>query len=82
MRRPSFNRAWTAFVTVRVSAAEVGRKIGGAVQKDVEAGIFQNACPIRMSYVLKFLCSDTWHLTSDPDNGPFVPDSASLWVLP
>jgi hypothetical protein len=30
----------------------VGRKIGGAVQKNVEAGIFQNARPIRMSYVV------------------------------
>jgi hypothetical protein len=161
MRRPLFNLAWTAFVAVRVSVSQVGQKIGGAVQKNVEAGIFQNACPIRMSYVLNvtgfpivkhpgyatvsggdkrlylfrvndmmgylervfgkpdktvktprqsdfaglkgilvvkghgwanakghitlwdgFLCSDTCHLTSDPDNGPFVPESASLWVLP
>ena len=26
-------------------------------------------------------CSDTCHLMSDPDNGPFVPDTASIWVL-
>lgn len=27
-------------------------------------------------------CSDTCHLMSDPDNGTFVPDIASIWVLP
>nr|WP_233174907.1 MULTISPECIES: T6SS effector amidase Tae4 family protein [Delftia] len=27
-------------------------------------------------------CSDTCHLMSDPDNGTFVPDMASIWVLP
>lgn len=26
-------------------------------------------------------CSDTCHLMNDPDNGPFVPDTASIWVL-
>lgn len=26
-------------------------------------------------------CSDTCHLMSDPDNGPFVPDTASIWKL-
>ena len=26
-------------------------------------------------------CSDSCHLLADPDNGPFVPDTASLWVL-
>lgn len=26
-------------------------------------------------------CSDSCHLLADPDNGPFVPDVASLWVL-
>lgn len=27
-------------------------------------------------------CSDTCHLFSDPDNGPFIPDTASIWALP
>jgi hypothetical protein len=27
-------------------------------------------------------CSDTCHLLTDPDNGPFIPDTASIWVLP
>jgi hypothetical protein len=26
-------------------------------------------------------CSDTCHLTADPDNGTFTPDVASLWAL-
>lgn len=26
-------------------------------------------------------CSDSCHLMNDPDNGPFVPDTASIWVL-
>lgn len=138
----------------------VGKKIGGNVQKNVDANIFQNACPIRMSYVLNktgfpitkgagyqvvsgadhslylfrvndmmdYLarqfgrpektaknpkpedfaglkgiivvkghgwsnarghitlwdgtrCSDSCHLAHDPDNGHFVPESASLWIL-
>lgn len=27
-------------------------------------------------------CSDTCHLMADPDNGTFVPDVASIWILP
>ena len=56
MRRPSFQRAWTAFMAVRLSVKDVGKKIGGNVQKNIEIpedqGGFGNACPIRMSYVL------------------------------
>ncbi|WP_311765917.1 MULTISPECIES: hypothetical protein [unclassified Caballeronia] len=26
-------------------------------------------------------CSDACHLLRDPDNGLFVPETASLWVL-
>lgn len=54
MARPLFKNAWAAFMAVRLPVAEVGRKIGGNVQKNVEMPIggFQNACPIRMSYVL------------------------------
>lgn len=165
MARPSFNSAWGAFMVVRLPVKEVGEKIGGTVQKNVEIpedqGGFGNACPIRMSYVLnvtgfpirksslyssvsgadhrqylykvsdmmRYLehvfgkpdktvktpkpsdfanmkgiivvkghgwknaaghvtlwngnqCSDTCHLLADPDNGPFIPDTASIWVLP
>lgn len=160
MARPSFNSAWKAFMDVRLPVSEVGKKLGGNVQKNVETKIFQNACPIRMSYVLNktgfpitradryatvsgadnrlylfrvndmmaYLervfgkpektvrapkpadfanmkgilvvkghgwsnakghvtlwdgtrCSDSCHLTHDPDNGPFIPETASLWVL-
>jgi hypothetical protein len=160
MAKPSFTGAWAAFTAVRLSVAGVGQKIGGNVQKNIDAKIFQNACPIRMSYVLNMTgfpirkgsgyetvsggdkrlylfrvnemmeylrrefgkpdktisspkladfanmkgilvvqghgwsnarghitlwdgtrCSDTCHLMYDPENGPFVPGTAALWVL-
>jgi len=159
--KPSFNTAWRVFQDVNASVSEVGKLIGGNVQKNIASGIFQNACPIRMSYVLnntgfpiqrgngyetvtgkdnknyifrvndimdhlaKVLgqpdktvkspktsnfnnikgiivvkghgwsnakghvtlwngvsCSDTCHLMSDPDNGSFSPETASVWKLP
>ena len=54
MARPSFNNAWAAFMAVKIPVAEVGKKIGGNVQRNIEmpVGGFENACPIRMSYVL------------------------------
>lgn len=147
-------------MAIQLPVAAVGQKIGGNVQKNIDAQIFQNACPIRMSYVLNetgfpitkgngyetvsgrdkrlylfrvndmmdYLerlfgkaektvkapkptdftamkgilvvkghgwsnarghvtlwdgtrCVDTCHLMYDPENGPFVPEIASLWVL-
>lgn len=50
--KPSFLKAWAYFSEVNVSVAEVGRKIGGKVQVNIDSGDFKNACPIRMSYVL------------------------------
>jgi len=158
--RPSFARAWAAFAKVNIPVADVGAFIGGKVADNVKEGIFQNACPIRMSYVLNqtgvpvpkhggyatvsgadgkwymfrvldmmnfltktfgkpdrlvkspgsadfsgsqgilvvkghgwsnavghvtlwngALCSDHCHLAADPDNGSFVPETASLWAL-
>ena len=160
MARPSFHAAWVAFTYVNVPVEAVGKKIGGNVQKNIDAHIFENACPIRMSYVLNktglpivrgsgyevvsgadarlylfrvnemmdyltralgkpdktvksptpesfaglkgiivvkghgwsnarghvtlwdgMRCSDTCHLMHDPDNGPFIPETASLWIL-
>lgn len=52
MARPSFQAAWARFQDIRLPVSEVGRKLGGNVQRNVDSGIFQNACPIRMSYVL------------------------------
>jgi hypothetical protein len=55
-RRPAFAKAWSAFMAVRLPVKDVGKKIGGSVQKNTELdpkqGGFVNACPIRMSYVL------------------------------
>lgn len=49
---PSFALAWTRFAEVHVAVAAVGTKIGGKVGANVASGVFQNACPIPMSYVL------------------------------
>ena len=162
MARPTFGSAWGAFMVVQLPIAEVGKKIGGNVQKNIElsAGGFENACPIRMSYVLNMAgfpiqkcskyamvsgagnyqyiyrvgdmmnyleqmfgkpdktvklpkpsdfaamkgiivvkghgwgnaeghvtlgdgikCSDSCHLMLGPDNGTFVPEIASIWIL-
>jgi hypothetical protein len=159
MNRPTFASAWAKFTDVNVSVSDVGKKIGGKVEQNINAGIFQNACPIRMSYVLNYTgvpipasgyavvsgadkkwylfrvnemmtflertfgspdqkakspypahfvglkgllvvkgngwtnarghvtlwsgsrCSDSCHLSMDPDNGTFVPEVASLWKL-
>lgn len=51
-RRPEFNLAWGAFARVNGSVQQVGRVIGGKVQANIDAGIFTNACAIRMSHVL------------------------------
>lgn len=52
--RPLFGAAWARFAEVNVPVAEVGKKIGGKVEYNIESGDFQNACPIRMSYVLNY----------------------------
>ena len=54
MHRPSFTSAWSRFNEVNLPVASVGKKIGGKVGSNVASGIFQNACPIRMSYVLNY----------------------------
>ncbi|CAG0943524.1 hypothetical protein BROC_02324 [Candidatus Brocadiaceae bacterium] len=158
--RPPFNKAWNLFKEVNTTVQAVGEKIGGKIKANTDSGIFKNACPIRMSYVLNYSgvpiptreryavasggdgkwymfrvndmmdflknkfgppditakspsmssfygkkgilltqghgwtnarghvtlwngtsCSDTCHLTGDPENGSFVPESASLWIL-
>jgi len=50
--KPSFIKAWTHFSEINISVKDVGQKIGGHVAINIDSGIFQNACPIRMSYVL------------------------------
>jgi len=162
MGRPSFQAAWSAFMAVRVPVLTVGKLIGGNVQRNIEMPDgFENACAIRMSYVLNktgfpirktsqfamvsggdrqqyiyrvddmlaYLernlgipdktvhsprpadfanmrgilvvkgygwigaqghatlwdgaqCIDRCHFASDPDNGTFIPKTASLWRLP
>ena len=53
MGRPTFQAAWNAFVAVRVPVRAVGKLIGGNVQVNIEMPDgFENACAIRMSYVL------------------------------
>lgn len=50
--RPNFIKAWSYFSAVNVPVKDVGKIIGGNVKSNIDSGIFQNACPIRMSYVL------------------------------
>lgn len=50
-QRPSFTHAWTSFSQVHGSVENVGSVIGGKVKTNIDAGIFTNACAIRMSYV-------------------------------
>jgi hypothetical protein len=52
--RPFFGVAWMKFSEVNVPVPDVGAKIGGKVDQNIKSGIFQNACPIRMSYVLNY----------------------------
>ncbi len=52
--RPAFGAARNRFREVNVNVETVGKLLGGKVQHNIEAGIFQNACPIRMSYVLNY----------------------------
>lgn len=54
MTRPLFTDAWARFAEVNLRVAEVGTKIGGKVGVNVASGVFANACPIRMSYVLNY----------------------------
>lgn len=52
--RPAFGAAWNRFREVNISVEQVGKLLGGKVQHNIDAGIFKNACPIRMSYVLNY----------------------------
>jgi hypothetical protein len=54
MQRPIFQTAWSTFMAVRRPVKDVGRIIGGKVQENIDlpVGGFENACPIRMSYIL------------------------------
>ena len=52
--RPTFGKAWNRFSEVNVDVGSVGSLIGGKVQVNISSGIFENACSIRMSYVLNY----------------------------
>ncbi|HEU0043320.1 type VI secretion system amidase effector protein Tae4 [Sphingomonas sp.] len=71
MPRPAFAPAWAKFAEVNVKVAGVGTKIGGKVEHNIVSGTFQNACPIRMSYVLNYtgvpVPSAGYHVVSGAD---------------
>ena len=50
--RPLFSTCWARFTQINVPVSDVGKKIGGKVEFNITQGIFVNACPIRISYVL------------------------------
>jgi hypothetical protein len=50
--RPNFENAWSAFQKVNMKPSLVGNLIGGKVKYNFDIGAFENACTIRLSYVL------------------------------
>lgn len=52
--KPSFYNASVAFDTIygNGTLAHVAELIGGKVKQNIDGGYFENACAIRMSYVL------------------------------
>lgn len=52
--RPQFQSAWAAFSSVYGdgSLQHVADHLGGRVRSNIESGVFENACAIRMSYAL------------------------------
>ena len=76
MHRPMFMQAWGLFTRVNVPVASVGRTIGGRVGQNVASGVFQNACPIRMSYVLNYsgvpIPSAGYHVVSGADRRWYI----------
>lgn len=54
--RPKFQSAWLAFSRIYGdgSLQHVAQELGGKVQVNIESGVFENACAIRMSYVLNY----------------------------
>lgn len=55
--RPKLSKAWQTFQDVDKSVSEVGKFIGGKVNYNINVlkpseGRFENACAIRLSYVL------------------------------
>jgi hypothetical protein len=79
MPRPHFQNAWQAFMAVRVPVADMAKVIGGNVQKNIElpTGGFENACPIRVSYVLNMTGfqiqkSNQYAMVSGRDNRQYV----------
>jgi hypothetical protein len=79
--RPSFNSAWAAFKRINVSVPDVGKKLGGRVEWNInipdETKRFENAYPIRMSYVLNYTGfpiarSHLYHMVSGADHKWYI----------
>ena len=52
--RPLQAAAWARFQEVDLPLPELGAKIGGKVGVNISTGIFGNACPLRISYMLNY----------------------------
>ena len=55
--RPKLSRSLNEFAKINISVSDVGKKIGGKVDYNInkltkQQGRFENACAIRMSYAL------------------------------
>lgn len=69
--RPSFSTLWASFQPVNTTVERVGAIIGGRVNDNIQAGIFTNACAIRVSYALNHaghpIVRGAWKTSSGAD---------------
>lgn len=72
MARPGFQKSWTAFSHIYGdgSLQHVARVLGGKVEVNIDGGIFENACAIRLSHVL-----NATGFPISPAHGPTVSGS-------
>jgi len=74
--RPSFLTMWANFQQVKTTVAGVGVIIGGRVGDNIKAGIFTNACAIRVSYALNHsghpIVRGRWKTSSGADGKWYV----------
>lgn len=54
MQRPSFAKAWALFIDLWLVVQDVGTSIGGKIKANTDFGVFQNACSVRVSYVMNY----------------------------
>lgn len=77
MTKPKFETMWSNFARINVSVKEVGNRIGGKMQHNIDQEIFQNACAICISYALNYSGfpikpNPRWDTSSDADKKWYI----------